>query len=181
MTYRNLTRSDLEIHLEYHPKEGHFTWKPKPDSNHRNRLVGKIAGGTKYKNKRYARIDIPGGETRVSVLIHYLVWFFETGSWPGPKDQLDHRDGDKTNNRFSNLRLVTHAENSRNRKITANNSSGFKGISLCKKNKNKPYRVSITYNKKLYFLGSYATLEEAKEVRRKAELKYYGEFSRHQS
>ena len=46
---------------------------------------------------------------RVKYLAHRLAWLYVTGSWPS--QDIDHIDGDPTNNRFANLREVTHQEN----------------------------------------------------------------------
>ena len=46
--------------------------------------------------------------------------------------QVDHIDGDRSNNKLSNLRLATHLENGRNQKKSHRNSSGMVGVSLCR-------------------------------------------------
>ena len=88
---------------------------------------------------------------------------------------VDHINHDKSDNRKSNLRICTAKENSRNRRIAKNNTSGANGVSY-RKDKNK-WRVRITYNRKVIHIGDYDTIEEAKKARREAELKYYGDFA----
>ena len=62
-------------------------------------------------------------------------------------------------------------------KIDKQNISGYKGISFI--NRRKPWKVRITVNGKLLYIGTYATLEEAKSARLQAEITYHGEFRFH--
>ena len=57
---------------------------------------------------------------------HRLAWLYIYGEWP--PDQIDHIDGEPSNNRLDNLRLATNSENQQNRKIASNNTSGAKGV-----------------------------------------------------
>ena len=87
----------------------------------------------------------------------------------------DHRNGNRKDNRKSNLRYATVLENSRNRVTPKNNKTGCKGVCL---DKSKRYRAYITVNHKWMSLGTYDDFEKAKEVRKRAEIKYFGEFIR---
>ncbi len=89
--------------------------------------------------------------------------------------QTDHRDGDGLNNQRSNLRVCTHAENTRNRGKHKTNKSGFKGVYLNKENKR--WRAEIRSNGKKIFLGSYISKELAYKVYVEACKKYHREFS----
>ena len=90
---------------------------------------------------------------------------------------VDHRSGNVTDNRRSNLRVCTVAENSRNR-AQGVNSSGYTGIYVEPDGK---YRVRITFEGKRINLGRYDNLNQAIVVRVEAEDKYFGEFSRKNS
>lgn len=59
------------------------------------------------------------------VLAHRVIWKMITGLDP---DQIDHIDGDRTNNRFNNLRSVSSSENQRNRCLPVTNKSGHIGV-----------------------------------------------------
>lgn len=57
---------------------------------------------------------------------HRLAWLWMTGEWP--KDQIDHINGDRADNRWVNLRACTQAENQQNVGLTRRNTSGFMGV-----------------------------------------------------
>lgn len=90
--------------------------------------------------------------------------------------EIDHIDGDRTNNCRSNLRAVTHAQNCLNRKRSKNNTTGRKGISIRKGR----FVARIQKNRRSYWLGHYDTLEKATAAYRAAEQRLYGEFARNE-
>lgn len=91
------------------------------------------------------------------------------------KVYIDHINLDKTDNRRSNLRLCTPKENARNRGLDKRNKSGKVGVHFVKER--GLWTATIRIDGKYTHLGFYETKEEAIDVRIKAELKYYGEFS----
>jgi hypothetical protein len=72
---------------------------------------------------------------------------------------VDHIDGDRLNNRRSNLRLCTRAENTRNQRLSCKNTSGYKGVTFNKAN--GKWTSQIMLNKKRKHLGSFNTPQEA--------------------
>lgn len=88
---------------------------------------------------------------------------------------VDHIDGNTLNNTRSNLRLCTPTQSARNRKRPRNNTSSQKGVYWDKDQ--KKWRAEI-YDIRKIDLGRYNTLQEAAEVRRKAEEELFGEFTR---
>ena len=87
---------------------------------------------------------------------------------------VDHINGNKGDNRKSNLRICTHAENGRNLKKKKNNTSGFPGVEITKSGR---FSATIMIDGMSKGLGTYKTFEEAKQARSSGELKYYGAFS----
>lgn len=90
--------------------------------------------------------------------------------------RVDHINGDTLDNRKSNLRLCSHAENMRNRITPKNNKLGIKGVYYdCDRNK---FKAQIKFNGKNIALGYYNVLGDADSAYRVAEEKYFGEFAR---
>jgi hypothetical protein len=88
-----------------------------------------------------------------------------------PVEQIDHINGDRSDNRPENLREATHAENNCNSK--ARNKLGVKGVCLhgCGK-----YMAYVKLNGKMEYFGLYLTAEEAKKNRDKRAKVLHGEF-----
>lgn len=82
--------------------------------------------------------------------------------------EVDHIDGIKTNNRWENLRLVSHHENLKNRRRRKANSSGIVGV----RNDRGRWAAIICVEGKYKHLGSFETKEEAAQARKEAEKKY---------
>lgn len=91
-----------------------------------------------------------------------------------PKLEVDHINGDVWDNRKCNLRIVTHADNMKNRKLDKRNKSGYTGV---KKTKIETWNAQIYCNGKYINLGTYKTKEEAIAARKAGEEKYFGEFT----
>lgn len=89
---------------------------------------------------------------------------------------VDHINGDKLDNRKTNLRICTQAENTRNRGMSAHNSSGFKGVTF---NKGvKRWIACIRLNGKNKHLGCFDSPEDAARAYDMAAEKNYGQFAR---
>lgn len=94
-----------------------------------------------------------------------------------PNGVIDHINRNKLDNRKENLRVGTQKGNSRNLSIAKNNKTGVTGIYRTTDTKNNKWKAEIMVDRKKINLGRYETLEEAKEVRKKAEIKYFGEYA----
>ena len=135
-----LTAERLREILNYDPDTGVFTWRvPKG----RRVKAGAVAGCD--NGDEYIRIRIDGRDYRA----HRLAWLYVHGCWPS--DQLDHINGNRSDNRMSNLREATPAENNQNRAISSKNTSGFPGVhwhrAKCK------WQAQINVNGKKRHLG----------------------------
>ena len=95
---------------------------------------------------------------------------------PENKRTVDHIDANRKNNCIANLRFATHAENSRNMKRHADNSSIYKGVSLYKRCNRWVARIKFT-DKHIY-LGSFTSEKEAATAYNAAAIEHYKEFAR---
>jgi hypothetical protein len=82
---------------------------------------------------------------------------------PNDKECVDHKNNDKTNNNISNLRFATYSENQHNRKLSSNNTSGAKGVTLNKKV--KKWHAQIKIDGISIHIGLFENLEDAKIAR----------------
>ena len=88
----------------------------------------------------------------------------------------DHRDGDGLNNQRSNLRVCSHVQNNRNRRMRLDNSSGYKGVQW-RKDREK-WRAIIKVGQKLKHIGNFTSKIEAAKAYDKAAKKYFGKFAK---
>jgi hypothetical protein len=93
----------------------------------------------------------------------------------GDPRQVDHRFGKKLDNRKSELRICTHAQNQRNSSIRKDNKSGIKGVRF----RDNRWIAEIGYNGKSKYLGAFDSAEEAFEFRCLAAELLYGDFANH--
>lgn len=112
-------------------------------------------------------------EKGVTMYLHRLILERMIGRLLSDDEVVDHIDRDPMNNRRDNLRVATVQQNSRNRNMHSDNSTGFKGVS---KHKNR-YRALIYVGGKRINLGRFHTPEEAHEAYKAAAIKYFGEFA----
>ncbi len=111
------------------------------------------------------------GFNRSRHYVHRLIFIYMTGSVP---EYVDHKNRNKTDNRWKNLRKTTKSKNGAN--MVRPNKHGFKGIyyskNMCR------FVACIKINYKKISLGTYDTAEEAHMAYRKAAKKYYGQYAR---
>lgn len=106
----------------------------------------------------------PDGRIEVSIegsvhLAHRVAWLYMTGEWPN--EEIDHMDGNPSNNRFQNLRDISKVGNSQNqRKARGNSISGILGVH---KRFNR-WRAVIVVDGKSIFIGSFHTKEIAQQA-----------------
>jgi len=123
MSKKKLTQKKLKELLYYDPETGIFTWNKYMQSNAK---FGCKAGG--LSSQGYNRISILGERYISSRLAHlYMEGYF-------PENEMDHINRVRHDDRWVNLRAVTHMCNLRNVGIKSNNTSGITGVCFDKKN-----------------------------------------------
>lgn len=155
--------------LAYDPESGSLKWKERAKEHFLNakrcaswnsRWAGLPALCTKSP-RGYLSGEIFAAHYKA----HRVAWALHYGEWP--KEQIDHINHDKADNRISNLRVVSQAENSRNKPAQKNNKSGCIGVSWYR-NGNK-WVAGIGAGKKRVSLGYFKNFDDAVAARRAAE------------
>lgn len=119
----------------------------------------------------YVRTETFDNGRKSRILMHRLV----LGLTEGDGLIVDHINGVKTDNRRSNLRICTHAENLRNRGAPRSNKTGFKGVSF--HSRNKRFYAEIKVNGKRKYLGYFDSAQEAHAAYCVAAIELHGEFA----
>lgn len=145
----DLTQEKLRELFKYDPETGVFTWRVNIGRMKRIK-AGTLAGG--INTKGYWRVKIGGRYFQA----HRLAWLYVHGVWP--VDQIDHINGIKTDNRFANLRDVSHSVNQQNqRRATRNNNTGLLGVTAIKNR----WQAQIGVDGTTKYLGCFTTPDQA--------------------
>lgn len=163
----SITHDLVKQRFDYSPDTGEFRYRDNFSAKARK---GKVAGN-KPGSDAYLYIGI--GYKRYAA--HRLAWLYMTGAWP--VGEIDHVNGDTSDNRFSNLRDVTPSQNQFNQRIPKNNTSGVKGLHWLKR-KNK-WRASVASTRQGFngYLGVYSSKEDAIKAIKLGRKLLHGEFS----
>lgn len=163
------SRQYLNTILSYDPATGELTWKSRPLSHFKDQrgcstwntmFAGKPAfTATDRKGYRVGAINNEGQRA------HRVIYMLMTGSDP---DQIDHIDGDPSNNRWTNLRSLPGGLNQKNMKRPRNNQSGHIGV-FWREDKQR-WLAYITSDKKRINLGHFEDINDAIAARKQAEI-----------
>lgn len=165
LKFRNdVTSSRLRALFIYDPVTGYFTRLVRAG----HAKAGVVAGSV-HKETGYRHINIDG----YPYCAHRLAFLYMTGEWP--ISIVDHKDRNKDNNRWDNLRNATNSQNSANSSVSKS-MSGYKGVILYKRTGR--YAARIRCNGIQIHLGYFSTPEEAHEAYKVGAKKHFGEFGR---
>jgi|SRR5450631_139685 len=157
-----LTQEYLKECVDYNRDTGIFIWLHRPECHFKNKRsfkqrnaarTGKQTGS--FDGKGYYTISIDNK----SYLSHRLAWLYEYGKFP--ENDIDHVDGNRLNNRISNLREATRLQNMQNQRAPRGNNktTNLLGVSLIPSS--GKFRARVTVAGKTLFSGCYKTKEEA--------------------
>jgi hypothetical protein len=157
------SQETIKEKLHYDPETGLFRFIGGPRK-------GKVAD-CRHPN---GYIQIGFGPPWVLFRAHRLAWIYVTGR--EPEQQIDHIDGDRSNNKWANLREATPRQNSANSKSTIPNTSGYRGVSWdARRNK---WFVKIKVSGVQKFLGYYDDPAVGHQVYCAAARELNGDFAR---
>lgn len=166
---------ELRRLLRYEPETGKLFWRKRPASG----FLAGGSGGAKGAAARWNALNA-GNEAfctddgcgyMIGTILgrifrkHRVIFAMEHGFWPS--DQIDHRDGDRANNRAGNIRDATPTKNQRNRKMSSNNTSGVTGVIWDKPT--SKWRAQIKLSGRQTHLGYFDNIEDAAASRKVAE------------
>lgn len=159
-----ITAERLRELMHYDPHTGEFTRLKAVKGNAAGCVVGYL-----------------GPQGYWSIMIDYKMYYghrlahlFMTSRWPARK--IDHRDGNRSNNSWSNLRPANDTENALNSGVRKDNTSGRKGVSFYKAT--AKWGAYITVDGCRKHLGYFNLIEDAAAAYADAAHKYHGEFAR---
>lgn len=176
----------LALHLvrervDYNPETGDFFWKncgPETfKSEHAHlvwtaRFAGKRISPSTVKDYVVIKMSTQHGSFQCQG--HCAAWALMTGVWP--TKEIDHKSGDKTNNRFSNLREATHQENNQNKPATKASQTRIRGVYPMHKRPGH-WVVQIAIGGKAKHVGVFDNIESAIAARLAEQERVFGKFS----
>lgn len=170
-----VTLERAKEYFDLDPKTGIFYHKPRP----REQFASKSAyvQNQKRAGKQAHAVNRSSGYVILRIdktdhLAHRIAWLMVHGELPTwPKCEIDHINGDRSDNRIENLRRVDRLQNCRNLGKNSRNTSGVTGV-FWEGSKNL-WRARICVNNVRIYLGMFKNIEDAKAARAEAE-EFYG-------
>lgn len=159
----SITADELRSILHYNPLTGVFTRRKSAGG----RLAGSVAGS--LNSHGYMQV----GVLKRLYMAHRLAWLYVYGTWP--KNQIDHINRSRADNRIANLRDVTSQQNLCNAGTYNTNTSGRKGVYWVKRDSR--WRACIVNKGRYLSLGYFGTQAEAVSARVAAEKLYWAELA----
>lgn len=157
--------------LSYDSETGILRWKQDRLSGANHRIcrakAGDVAGSISVEG--YATVSIDNKNYRA----HRVIWLIAFGVWPDA--EIDHANGNPSDNRLANLRLCTPHQNRANMKVRRTNVSGLKGVS---QKRDGSFETRIRVNGVRIFLGRFMDATAAHEAYKAAASKHFGQFAR---
>ena len=162
MSTKELSKERADFLFDYDEFTGVLTWKNKPSPRANRVILGSVAGNL-FCDDRYLQTSVD----QKKYMVHRIIWLISYGCFPA--EQIDHIDGNGLNNRLSNLREVSDAENKKNLPMRSDNKSGVTGVSWHRKANKWISQIQVKGENN--YLGIFTNLEDALKARSEAEIK----------
>ncbi len=158
-----LPLDEIRARWDYDPETGAFRWKISIPSKH-------IVPGTVSRalsGAGYVMLSVAGRTYRA----HRVAWALVRGTEPF---ELDHINGDRKDNRITNLRPCNHSQNQSNIGKKTRKFDLPTGVHM----NGRGYRAVIMVDYRYINIGTYVTPEAARKAYVAASRRYFGEFAR---
>jgi len=155
-----ITQEELMEMLSYNAETGEFKWRITGRGRGKNAVAGHVRGDG------YCELFLNGNRDYA----HRMAWLYVHGYIPS---EIDHIDNNPSNNSIANLREATRSANMGNSRAKVKSKTGIKGVHPTRWG----FSAQITKDRKILHIGSYKTVEDAKEAYDKKALELFGEFS----
>lgn len=160
--------------LRYEPETGKLFWLPRPVSMFEPTAKKSAKSQADWWNGRFAGAEAFTAQAKngrfhgrifgEGYYAHRVAWALQTGEWPA--HEVDHKDGDGANNRFDNLRAVTHAVNMKNKRLYRSGNGVVHGIV---RRKAGTWQAHIANHGRRRHLGTFKCFGKAVAARKAAE------------
>lgn len=160
--------------LRYQPETGKLFWRERPPSMFKGEGTSKEYAAKRW-NAKWANAEAftstdsdgyrQGAILYKRFLAHRVIIAMVDGLWPA---EVDHENGIRSDNRYSNLKPANHRQNAKNTSIRSNNKSGVMGVHWHKKAGKWSAMIGVDGGKSKY-LGLFENIEDAAAARRRAE------------
>ena len=149
---------ELRLLVSYDPATGNFVWLKD--------LANNVKAGTPAFSKRSARGYPVASIQGKNYLAHRVAWALHFGEWP--EGDIDHINGNRQDNRVDNLRVVSNAENCKNKRPRKTKKSGLPfGVYAGRGGR---FKAQICCSGKNVHLGTFNTPEDAAAAYEKAKI-----------
>lgn len=176
MTKEYPSQEYLKECFDYDKESGALTWRIRPRSHFKNegafkmwnkRYSGANAGIKQKRNdgKCYLYINL----NKEKLYCHRIAWIYENGNIE-LGFEIDHINGDGSDNSIKNIRTVSAKDNKKNIRIRKDNTSGVTGVSFSRSL--GKWKVEIYSNAGYVFVGYFSIFEDAVKARKAAEVQY---------
>ena len=170
-----ITSAYLKERLIYIPYTGEFMWKERFDIKNirirnlwNSQFADMVAGCLDPEGYILIGINNIGYRAARHALLYMI------GEWPPKGFKIDHKDTNRSNNRWNNLRLATNRQNSANSGLRKNNTSGYKNVTYS--GRLHKYIARCRINGIRTHIGCFVTAEEASAAVHAVLQKQDGEF-----